>query len=200
MAYHVRVLATSERVIPFSEIKNQGKSIRLVSGTDMLWNRIEIYVPEANLISILERHLVSAGSQGESELGQLKDSIQSSYPVTAREWLRKYFSGVKTIYSFELFGEKITKDGWPVLGRIQNLLRDLLGGIIQSDNEGFYNESGNYILWQMYEGAIGTIQAATLDEKGKWITFKLKLTDAKAIEQFKQGLPQKGFVSRLLRG
>src|ERR1035437_9990157 len=100
MAYHVRVLATSDKVIPASEIKNQGKSIKLVSGTDVLWQRIEIYAPEDNLICILERHLVFAGSPGESELGQLKESIQSSYPASAREWLRKYFPGVKTIYAF----------------------------------------------------------------------------------------------------
>jgi hypothetical protein len=199
MAYYVRVLATSDKVIPFSEIVNQGKSIKLVSGTDVSWERIEIYAPKDNLICILERHLVFAGSPGESELGQLKASIQRSYPVSACEWLREYFHRVKTIYAFQLFGEKIAKDGWPVLGRIQNLLKDLSIGIVQADNEGFYNENGDYILWQMYEGATGTTAAASLDEKGEWIAFQLKLTDAEAIERFKEGRPpRRGFLHRFL--
>jgi hypothetical protein len=199
MAYHVRVLVTSDKVIPFGEIEKQGKSIKLVSGADLAWERIEIYAPEDNLICILERHIVSSGSYGESELGQLRESIQSSYPVSARNWLKAYFPKVKTIYTFQLFGERVERDGWPVLGRIQNLLRDLLIGIIQADNEGFYNESGDYILWRMFEGATGAIPAATLSENGEWITFPLKLTDTASIERFKEGQPPpRGFLSKIM--
>jgi hypothetical protein len=200
MSYYVRVLAISDKVIPASEIQNQGKTIKLVSGTDKQWERIEIYAPQDNLICILERQPVSSGSFGETELIQLKTSIQGSYPVSAREWLRQYISGVKTIYTFRLFGEQIPRDGWPVLGRIQNLLADLLDGIVQADKEGFYNDCGDYILWQMYEGAKGTLPAATLNEKGQWITFPLNLTDPEAVELFKEGtVPRRGFLSRLLQ-
>jgi hypothetical protein len=198
MDYHVRLLTPSDKVIPFSEVKNQGKSICLVSGADARWERIEIRNVEDQLVCIFERHSVSPGSTGEGELNQLRDSIQSSYPVSAREWLRRYFPTVKTIYDFQLFGEKISRDEWPVLGRIQNMYKDLLTGIIQADNEGYYNGDGDYILWQMYRGATGTIQAATINEKGKWIPFRLDLTDAKAIERFKEGvLPKRGFLRRL---
>ena len=86
------------------------------------------------------------------------------------------------------------------MGRIQSLLQDELTGIIQADNEGFYNEDGDYILWQMYNGATGTITAAYLNAKNKWISFKLDLADAKAIERFKDGLPpQQSFLNKLLR-
>ncbi len=199
MGYYVRVLATSEKVIPFSEIVKQGNSIKLISGTDAAWIRIEIYEPEDNLISILDRELITPGSSGEDTIAKLIESINKSYPVSAREWIRKYFLKIKAIYSFQLINNNITARGWPTLGRIQNLLKDLLGGIIQADNEGFYNEDGDYILWQMYEGATGTIPAATLDDDGDWISYQLRLNDEKSIDQFKQGIaPQKGFLSRLL--
>jgi hypothetical protein len=199
MGYYVRILALSEKIIPFGEIVKQGNSIKLVSGTDTSWIRIEIYEPEDNLISILDRDLVAPGSSGEETIAKLKESINRSYPVSAREWLRKYFSTIKAIYSFQLNNNSMTAKGWPTLGRIQNLLKDLLGGIIQADNEGFYNEEGDYILWQMYAGATGTIPAATLDENGEWISYQLKLNDEKAIDLFKQGLaPPKGFLNRLV--
>jgi hypothetical protein len=199
MAYYVRFLTAAEKTLPFSEITRQSGSLTLVLGTDMLWERLEILEPADNPIAILERIPVSPGSRGETEMEKLRDSIQSSYPVNSREWLRNYFSRVKTIYTFQLFTDNITKKEWSTLGRVQNLLKDILGGIIQADNEGYYNEKGAYILWQMYVGAGGTIPAATLDNKGEWVSFTLRLDDPEAVESFKKGIPPKrGFLSRLL--
>lgn len=199
MSYYVRLLTPAEKTTPFSEILKLGNSYKLVSGTDTFWDKIEIYQPEGSLIAILERHPMSDGGPFENEMVKLKSTIENSYPANAREWLRKYLSMVKTIYSFQLLADNIKKGGWPVLGKIQNLLKDNLTGIIQADNEGFYNENGDYILWQMYAGARGTIPAATMDENGVWVPFHLKLEDSQAIEQFKQGIPtKKGFLSKLL--
>lgn len=199
MAYYVRLLTAAEKIIPFSEITRQSGSIKLVLGTDILWERLEISEPVDNPIANLERIPISLGNRGETELNKLTDSVQSSCPVNAREWLRKYFSRVKTIYSFQLFTDNITKKEWPALGRIQNLLKDTLGGIIQADNEGYYNEKGDYILWQMYPGAGGTIPAAALDDNGDWISYMLRLDDPKTVELFKQGIPpRRGFLSRIL--
>ncbi len=199
MAYYVRLLSPSEKVIPFSEIVKQGNSIKLVSGTDIAWLKMEIYEPAYALISVLERDLITPGSLGENTLAKLRESIDNSYPINAREWVKNYLPKVKTIFSFHLISKDIVKEGWLTLGRIQNLLKDTLGGIIQADNEGFYNEDGDYILWQMYEGANGTIPAAILDDKGVWIPYQLKLNNKNAIERFKQGiLPERGFLGKLL--
>ncbi len=199
MSCYVRLLSPSEETLPFSEIQQQGNYILLSEGTEHSWKKIKIYEPRDNLIAVLERHSIFDDSLEES-LVKLNDSIRSSYPVSAREWIRNYLSRVKTIYSFQLSGNNITREGWPALGRIQNYLKDSLSGIIQADNEGFFNENGDYILWQMYTGARGSIPAATLDENGEWVPYQLKLDD-KSIEQFKQGeLPKKGFLSRLLGG
>jgi hypothetical protein len=200
MPHCVRIFTNSEKVMPYREIKKQGKSIKLVSGMDASWEQIDVYEPENNLISILVRHSTSIGKSGETELSHMKESIKESYPVNAREWLTNYLSKVKTVYTFQLFGDRINRDGWPVLGRIQNLIKDTLIGILQADNEGFYNEDGDYILWQMYAGATGTIPAATLDAKNKWMIFDLQLTNTRAVGRFKDGLPpQRSFLRRLLR-
>ena len=199
MSYNVRLLTTSTKVIPFAKLMLDVESVRLVSGMDTSWERIEIFNSEGNLISILERISVSPGSPAETKLAELKWSAERSYPVNAREWIIQFLSKTKTIYNFQLLTDNITKDSWPVLGRAQNLLKDALTCIIQADNEGYYNENGDYILWQMYQDAAGKIPAAVLNENGEWIKFELRLNDEKAVEQFKQGtIPPRGFLGRLL--
>ncbi len=128
-------------------------------------------------------------------------NIRHADPSTAREWIMRYLSEVKTVYRFQLYPDNISvKEDWQTLGRVQNLLKDSLTGIIQADNEGFYNENGDYILWQMYAGAGGTIPAAVLNEKGEWVPFTLKLGDARAVEEFKQGtVARKGILDFIFR-
>jgi hypothetical protein len=198
MNYKVRLLTTSEEVIPFSHIRPLAEQ-KLISGTDQLWERIEIYSSSENLLSILERDIIEPGSVGEATLKELSRKIQDKYPLNARQWLKNYFATVKVIYTFNIFPDRMTKKTWPILGGVQNFLKQSLNGIIQADNEGFYNEDGDYILWQMYDGATGSIPAANLNERGEWIPFSLRVDDEKAVELFKKGIvPKQGFISRIL--
>jgi hypothetical protein len=199
MDYCVRLLTSSELSVPLQDIREQAETVKLVSGTETGWEALEISQPDGSLIAVLERYAISPGSQGQSQLSLVKESLHGCFPQNARSWLENYLSGARAIYVFRLQGDNITKTGWPILGRIQNALKDKLGGIIQADSEGFYNEAGDYILWQMYAGAAGSIPAAVLNEQGEWTAYQLRLDDSLAVEQFKQGLPPpKGFFNRLL--
>ena len=198
MNYKVRLLTTSEEVIPFSHIRPLAEQ-KLISGTDQLWERIEIYGSGDNLLSTLERDIIEPESVGEAILKELSRKIQDKYPLNARQWLKNYFATVKVIYTFNIFPDRMTKKTWPILGGVQNFIKQSLNGIIQADNEGFYNEDGDYILWQMYDGATGSIPAANLNERGEWIPFSLRVDDEKAVELFKKGIvPKQGFISRIL--
>jgi hypothetical protein len=195
MGYYVRLLSPSEKTISFGTIKKEVETIRLTAGSEGEWEDISISGPSEITISILSR--ITAGSEaGSLAINKLKEGLSSAYPASAREWIKIYLSKVKTIYAFQLLTENLTTDAeWRTLGQIQNLLKNQLGGIIQSDHEGYFNENGDYILWQMYAGATGSVPAATLDENGEWITFQLKLADEKAVERFKQGdKPLRGFM------
>jgi hypothetical protein len=89
MSYYVRLLTAAEKAVPFSVLEKQCNSLKLVSGSGTLWDKIEIYQPADNLISVLERLPLSAGGPSETAMAQLKSVVASSYPVNAREWLRK---------------------------------------------------------------------------------------------------------------
>jgi hypothetical protein len=149
MRYSIKYI-NSEKRISFGEIKKQIETTRLTAGSDNDWEDISISGPSEISISILSR--IAAGSEaGNSVINKLKEGLSGAYPASAREWIKKYLSRVKTIYAFQLLTENLTTDAeWRTLGQIQNLLKDQLGGIIQSDHEGYFNENGDYILWQMY--------------------------------------------------
>jgi len=200
MAYYVRLLTPSSKVVEFAAVAQQGTTIRLAEGTEAQWNRIEVFEPEDNLIAKVER-IAAADDKFDSILAGLRDSLQDGCPESARQWIRNYLFQVRAVYVFQLLSDNITtREQWQTLGRIQNLLKDALAGIIQADSEGFYNENGDYILWRMYAGAKGFIPAAVLDEKGEWVNFALNISNAKAVESFKQGLPpKKGFWGLLFR-
>ena len=181
-------------------MKKVSDRIKLVSGVDPLWEKIEIYDAHDILLAILEYDIVNAESNGETTLKELDKSIQNKYPVNARQWLKNYFTTVKAIYTFNIYPDRMNKNNWLILGGIQNFLKDSLNGIIQADNEGYYNEAGLYILWQMYEGATGNATATSLDEKGQWVpySYSLRLDNKKAVDLFKQGIaPKRGFFNRM---
>ncbi|MFZ2037668.1 MAG: hypothetical protein WAU62_12280 [Dehalococcoidales bacterium] len=195
-----RLLTHSEKMIPFSSLQKVSNRLKLISGSDASWEKIEIYDSRDILISKLQYDAVHHGSTGETTLKDLETGIQDNYPVNARLWLKKYFATVHAIYTFSFFPDFMDKNSWPILGGIENFLKDSLTGIIQADNEGYYNEAGLYILYQMYEGATGNVTAVSLNDKGEWgpYSYSLKLDDKKSVELFKQGIPPKqGFFARM---
>jgi hypothetical protein len=189
MGYYVRLLSPSEKRVSLLELLQQVETLKLVSGTNNEWEEVLVSGPSENPIAHL-RNIAVSSEDGRQILEKLRDGIFASQPEKARAWVKARLDAAKTIYSFQLLTENLTTDmEWRVLGHLQNHLKDALGGIIQSDNEGYFNENGDYILWQMYSGAGGTIPAAIFDDNGKWQAFQLKLDDLKAVESFKRGDP-----------
>jgi hypothetical protein len=192
VAYYVRVLTHSAESVPLSALQAEVDSVKLEEGTEPDWAKLEVRNYEGNRIAYLVKLPVSR-PEGAAELVGLQGQVARSDPENARRWLQQYLSRVMTIYSFQLFTDHIDPVDWSLLGRLQNLLKDTLTGLVQADNEGFYNENGDYILWQMYSEAGGSVPAATLDAAGEWVPFQLNLSDPGAVARFKNGeLPRRG--------
>jgi hypothetical protein len=200
MSYKVRLLTPSQKVIPFNVIKSLSDRIKLAAGTEQLWDRTEILSTNNTVVTTLDKDIVNPDSVGESILTELRTLISDKDPVKARQYLDNYFYTVHVIYTFNIFPERMDKDTWILFSGVQNFLKDSLRGITQSDNEGFYNEMGDYILYQMYDNAFGSVPAAVLNDKGQWVSYSLRLGDEKAVDLFKNGIvPEQGFFKRLFR-
>ena len=181
-------------------MKSLSDRIKLAAGTERLWERVEILSAGYTAATIIDRDIVSPDSVGEKTLTELRTLISDKYPVKSRQWLENYFYTVQVIYTFNTFTDRMDQDTWGLLGGVQNSLKYSLGGIIQVDHEGLYNEAGDYILYQMYENAFGSVPAAVLNSKGEWISYSLRLGDEKAVDLFKNGVvPKQGFFSKLFR-
>jgi hypothetical protein len=200
MSYRVRLLTPSQKTIPFNVMKSLSDRIKLAAGTEQLWERIEILNAGDTVVTTIDRDIVGPESVGETTLTQLRSVISDKYPVKARQWLDNYFYSVHVIYTFNTFTDRMDQDAWSLLGGIQDSLKYSLRGVIQIDNEGFYNEMGDYILYQMYDNAFGSVPAAVLNDKGQWISYSLRLGDEKAVDLFKNGVvPKQGLFSKLFR-
>lgn len=200
MSYKVRLLTPSQKVIPFNVMKSLSDRIKLVGGTEQLWERVEILNTGNTVATTIDRDIVGPESVGETIIKELRTLISDKYPVKARQWLDNYFYAVHVIYTFNTFTDRMDRDAWALLGGIQDSLKYSLRGVIQVDNEGFYNEMGDYILYQMYENAFGSVPAAVLNDKGEWISYSLRFGDEKAVDLFKNGVvPKQGFFSKVFR-
>ena len=200
MSYKVRLLTPSQKVIPFSVMKSLSVHIKLAAGAEQLWERVEILSAGDTVIATLDKDIVNPDSLGETILTELRTLISDKYPIKARRYLDNYFYTVRVIYTFNIFTDRMDQDAWVLLGDVQTFMKASLRGITQSDNEGFYNEMGDYILYQMHENAIGSVPAAVLNDKGEWVSYSLRLGDVNAVDMFKNGIvPKQGFFSKLFR-
>lgn len=188
MAYYIRVLSTTERIIPVSDVARLLKSsmLTVATGTDDQWDKLLLAHKTGREISVIERNPVTDGSVAAEELEEFIDELQDAKPTTGAQWLRDYLSKVKTIYAFQVLSGTHEADGWLELDSVKNALWSKLGGIIQADGEGFSNEDGYHIVWQFPEQASGPWWMGMLRE-GKWVHFEMELSDRRQREQFLQG-------------
>jgi hypothetical protein len=181
-------------------MKSLSTHIKLAAGTEQFWERVEILSSSGTVFSTLDRDIVNPDSIGETTLTELRTLISDKYPLKSRQYLNNYFYTVHVIYTFNTFTDRMDQDAWALLGEVQTFMKASLRGITQIDNEGFYNEMGDYILYQMHENAIGSVPAAVLDDRGEWISYSLRLGDVNAVDLFKNGIvPKRGFFSKLFR-
>jgi len=179
-------------------MKSLSAHIKLAAGTEQLWERIEILSAGNTVITTIDRDVVNPDSIGATTLTELRTLISDKYPFKARQYLDNYFYTVHVIYTFTIFTGRMDQDAWVLLGEIQTFMKASLRCITQSDNEGFYNEMGDYILYQMHENTIGSVPAAVLNDRGEWISYSLRLGDENAIDLFKNGVvPKRGFFTRM---
>ena len=184
MSYFIRVLGTADPDIHPDHIKDalarQGLEAQLDVDDDdesAAWRVINVKRPDGLELVQIERNPVVAGRLGMAELTEFRGFIRLHQPVSAVEWLQRYFDGVKVIYAFEVLNAASADNNFEIVSAIRTAIWDRAGGILQNDNEGFTNEEGFHILWQFDDDATGDKYCAVLDEHGSWIRFRMDLGD-----------------------
>ena len=184
MSYFIRVLGTADPDVHPDHIKDalarQGLEAQLDVDDDdepAGWRVINVKNSEGLELLQIERNPVVAGRLGMAELTEFRGFIQQHQPVSAVQWLQRYFDGVAVIYAFEVLSAASAGNNFEIVSAIRTAIWDRTGGILQNDNEGFTNEDGFHILWQFDDDATGDKYCAVLDADGSWIRFRMDLGD-----------------------
>ncbi len=116
----------------------------------------------------------------------------SFFQCFPRKWLKSFLPRVKIIYAFQILGGADEGNGWEVINEIKELIWNKLGGIFQSDGEGFSNEDGYHILWQFSDSVSGHWNMAIKKTFGGWAAFEMDLGDNEQRQAFFIGKVPKG--------
>jgi hypothetical protein len=188
MAYYIRVLSTSDRVLPVSVLAASlnGQTLTVVGGTDSEWDELLLAHANGREIAVIERTVVTQGSMAAEELEEFKDELDELKPVSGADWLRDFLPRVQAIYAFQILSGSDLDDGWSAINEVKTKLWNDLGGIFQADGEGFSNEDGYQVVWQFSDLAAGPWWMG-LRRDGGWVHFEMELSDRAQREAFLRG-------------
>ena len=192
MPNYIRQLTPDNSPIPFAELQaalkknKRALSLTISAGTADDWTQLLLAHKDGGDIAMLHRMPVTIGSAGADQIQKFLDEIKSAQPESAVKWLEKYLGNVKCIYAFEIRPGANQNNGFGGIHLIRMAIQERMGGIIQSDNEGFSNEDEYHILWQFPKGTTGAWWMALL-QNGTWMNFQMQLGNAKQREAFLRG-------------
>jgi hypothetical protein len=187
MGYYIRVLGKKLDNIPLEELRQVSRPAVLHSEEEGdAWEQLILTHKSGQEIAVIEKNPVLEGLLGADELQEFIDEIPDYKPESAATWLQQYLPGVKVIYAFQLLNGTNVEDGWTPLHRLYDAVWKHVGGIFQSDGEGFSDEDGYTILWQFSSSVTGKWNMGVLKD-GRWIHFEMDLGSEQHRKAFLSG-------------
>ncbi|MCX6316886.1 MAG: hypothetical protein NTW29_06330 [Bacteroidetes bacterium] len=199
MGYYIRVLGSQDPDIHIDEfieaLQEDGLTAKFAYDQreqPNQWSVLNILNNEGEALAQLERNPVVEGELAGDELDEFREIILDYKPVSAVEWLTKYFDSVKVIYAFQMLNAAFQDSNFEIISSIKNRIWNRTKGILQADHEGFSNEHGFHILWQFPDDVTGEWSCAVLNASGQWENFVMDLDDTIQRKEFQDGGIPKG--------
>jgi hypothetical protein len=142
--------------------------------------------------AIVERDEVAPGSPGVDTITSILNDLPLGGPPAGARWLRDYLSRVRAIYTIRLRPEAMLRhpDSIRAIDTLRQTIREIVGGIAETDDYGFTNE-GDHLIWLIPKVEPDeTLDVAILDEStGDWIPSSLDMGDTQRLAAFVRGEP-----------
>jgi hypothetical protein len=184
MGYYIRVLGVQDEDIHLDELAAALRAAGLKAAFQLgesceprKWSMIEVRAENGAVLSQIERNRVVPGKLAHAELAEFREIIRAHQPLSAAQWLDKYFDRVTVVYAFRILDAALLDDNFEIVSLVKTAIWVRTGGLLQNDEEGFSNDNGDHILWQFPEDISGDKYCAVLDGKGSWQRFRMDLGD-----------------------
>jgi hypothetical protein len=192
VGYCIRILSRSENIPSVGTLRAalaEGKfagTLDVESGTDDDWSQVLLAHKDGPEIAGIERSVISQNDCASAEIEEFLKEIAGCKPPSAAAWLANYLPTVKTTYTFQILSGTDEKNGWDIFRKVEESIFTQVGGILQSDGEGFSDEAGYHILWQFSNSVKGPWWMSVL-KNGEWLRFQMDLGNKKHRAAFFQG-------------
>jgi len=193
MPYYIRVLAEKVERIPLQvltgNLRKEKLDVTLVveAGTEEAWDSLLLAHLDGSEIAVIERNPVESSGLGKEELEEFIAEMEDARPRSAANWLKAYLPNIRAIYAFQLLSGTDKDKGFEAVWAVQGELWKRLGGIFQSDGEGFSNRDGYQIIWDFSDTASGLWKMAVLERTGHWKEFEMELSNKAQRDVFLEG-------------
>lgn len=195
MAYYLRLftkrheLATVRSIFDALEARIGFKpSIGLEPGaTETDWRLIQVLTESGSEVCLIEQD-ARDGDDGmfEEEIAEFQELLEDSLPQRGARWASQYIGGAERVYAVR-FLEAGFDDVSPSPNDVIWAIKDVVGGIIQADDEGISNEDGYTVVWHFAEDVSGPWNFAVLGEEGGWRLVSFDLSDRDKQQAFQGG-------------
>ena len=107
MPYYTRVLSKNEDFPSLEELREVLRSdhrdfrLTVEEGDEDEWESLLLSTDDEVEIAVLERNVVSDGSQGQDDVADMIEDLQDARPESGVEWLTEYLDEVRTVYAFQ---------------------------------------------------------------------------------------------------
>ncbi|MGA3080019.1 MAG: hypothetical protein ABSD44_01405 [Terracidiphilus sp.] len=192
MGYYTRVLSKDEEFPSLEElaelIRAQHPEFKLSieDGEEEEWETLLLSGTDEVEVALIERNPVFDGSTGQDEIADFLEDLRECKPESGVAWLESYLAEVKTIYAFQHLQGSETEEGGNALHALRSALWERGDAIIQADNEGFTNEDGYHIVWQLSDSVSGPWNMGVLQDD-VWRHFTMDLGDPEHRAAFLEG-------------
>ncbi len=184
MAYYIRVLGLQDIDIHLDELSAALKTAGLKAAFQLgesceprKWTMLEVRAEHGAFLVQIERNRVVPGKLAQQELDEFREIIREHQPLSAVQWLDKYFGQITVVYAFRVMDAALLDDNFEIVSALKTAIWGRTGGLLQNDQEGFSNDNGDHILWQFPDDVTGDKYCAVLDDKGGWQRFRMDLGD-----------------------
>ena len=116
---------------------------------------LEVRAEHGAKLAQIERNRVVPGKLAQQELDEFREIIRVHQPLSAVQWLDKYFGRITVVYAFRVLDAALLEDNFEIVSTLKTAIWARTGGLLQNDLEGFSNDNGDHILWQFPDDITG---------------------------------------------